>query len=91
MNRVRKYLASILADYSTEERSTVMFELYKDAKGEWRWRLVANNRKLIADSGEGYRRRHECHNAVERVKKLCAVASVVEVMFKPDESDAAHS
>jgi uncharacterized protein YegP (UPF0339 family) len=27
---------------------------YKDAKGEWRWRLVAANGRIIADSGEGY-------------------------------------
>jgi uncharacterized protein YegP (UPF0339 family) len=29
-------------------------ELYRDAKGEWRWRAVAKNHKTTGDSGEGY-------------------------------------
>jgi uncharacterized protein YegP (UPF0339 family) len=30
-------------------------EIYKDAAGEWRWRLKADgNYKKLADSGEGY-------------------------------------
>jgi uncharacterized protein YegP (UPF0339 family) len=31
------------------------FELYKDAKGEFRWRLVASNGQTIANGGEGYK------------------------------------
>lgn len=27
---------------------------YKDAAGEWRWRRVAPNGRIVADSGEGY-------------------------------------
>jgi uncharacterized protein YegP (UPF0339 family) len=84
---LRAYLASILADYSPEERSTAMFELYKDGNGDWRWRLLANNKKVIADSGEGYRKRSECHKAVDRVRRLVACAAVIEVLHKPDEQD----
>ena len=40
---------------------------YKDAKGEWRWRLAANGR-IIADSGEGYKNEQECLNDINRVK-----------------------
>jgi uncharacterized protein YegP (UPF0339 family) len=29
-------------------------ELYRDSRGEWRWRLLAKNGRVIADSGEGY-------------------------------------
>ncbi|MGD8865397.1 MAG: DUF1508 domain-containing protein, partial [Anaerolineales bacterium] len=29
------------------------FEIYKDKKGQFRWRLLANNNQIIA-SGEGY-------------------------------------
>ena len=31
------------------------FELYKDEKGEFRWRLVASNGQAMASSGEGYK------------------------------------
>ena len=27
---------------------------YVDDVGEWRWRLVSSNRRVIADSGQGY-------------------------------------
>lgn len=30
------------------------FELYKDFRGEYRWRFKAPNGKIIADSAEGY-------------------------------------
>ena len=30
-------------------------QFYKDAKGEYRWRLRAANNKIIAESGEGYK------------------------------------
>jgi uncharacterized protein YegP (UPF0339 family) len=31
------------------------FEVYRDGKGEYRWRARAANGRVIADSGEGYR------------------------------------
>lgn len=40
-------------------------ELYKDRKGEWRWRVRARNGKIIADSGEGYRRKRDCKHGLE--------------------------
>lgn len=39
--------------------------IYKDKKGEFRWRLQASNGRIIADSGEGYTRKRNCRNAVE--------------------------
>lgn len=33
------------------------FVIYRDRKKEWRWRIVAKNGKVIADSAEGYKRR----------------------------------
>lgn len=30
-----------------------------DPKGDWRWRLVAPNGKIVANGGEGYRRSYE--------------------------------
>jgi uncharacterized protein YegP (UPF0339 family) len=41
---------------------------YKDAKGEWRWRLQAANRKKLADSAEGYKNEQDCLAAIDRVK-----------------------
>jgi uncharacterized protein YegP (UPF0339 family) len=41
------------------------FEVYEDEAGEFRWRLVAANDKIIADSGEGYVSQFNAERAVE--------------------------
>jgi uncharacterized protein len=46
------------------------FRIYRDASGEWRWRLVARNHRVVADSGEGYGRRTDCARAVRRVRRV---------------------
>jgi hypothetical protein len=43
------------------------FELYKDQKGEFRWRLKSQNAHILADSGEGYKKRFR---PVEIMRKL---------------------
>lgn len=43
------------------------FEKYKDASGQWRWRLRARNGKIIA-SGEAYRDERDCDRAIENCK-----------------------
>lgn len=40
--------------------NTARFEVFKDAKGEWRWHLLAANNKIVATSGEGYKNRADC-------------------------------
>ena len=45
------------------------FELYKDHGGEWRWTLHANNGRKVADSGEGYKSKQHCEDAIGIVKR----------------------
>jgi uncharacterized protein YegP (UPF0339 family) len=45
------------------------YKVYKDAKGEGRWRLVAANGNSIANSGEGYKSKADCLHGIELVKK----------------------
>jgi uncharacterized protein YegP (UPF0339 family) len=54
------------------------FELYKDAKGEFRWRLIASNGQMIANSGEGYKSKESAKNGIESVKKNAASAAIEE-------------
>lgn len=54
------------------------FELYTDAKGEYRWRLVASNGQAIASGGEGYKTKASAINGIESVKKNAPDAPVVE-------------
>lgn len=54
------------------------FELYKDAKGEFRWRLVASNGQTIANSGEGYKSKDSAKAGIDSVKKNAATAAIEE-------------
>jgi uncharacterized protein YegP (UPF0339 family) len=43
------------------------FEVYEDRAGQYRWRLVASNGQIIADSGEGYGTKTHAHDAAEAI------------------------
>ena len=51
------------------------FELYKDKKGEFRFRLVAPNGQTIAVS-EGYKLKDSAMNGIESVKKNAPAAAI---------------
>ncbi len=51
------------------------FEIYKDRKGEYRWRLLANNNQVIA-TGEGYASKAGCKNGIASVKKNAPKAKI---------------
>jgi len=55
---------------------TATFEVYRDSAGEWRWRLVASNGNIIADSGEGYSSKQGAERGIESVKRNAADAEV---------------
>ncbi len=61
---------------------TAKLQIYRDARREWRWRLRASNGRIVADSGEGYRRRAAVHEAVKRVRSILA-GDVPVVEVKP--------
>jgi uncharacterized protein YegP (UPF0339 family) len=53
---------------STRKRLPVFFEIYRDKLQQYRWRLYAQNFRVIADSGEGYWNKADCLRAIELVK-----------------------
>ncbi|NIB99493.1 HVO_2922 family protein [Halobacterium sp. R2-5] len=57
------------------------FDVYEDAADEYRWRLTAENGNVVADSGEGYTRRDEAENAVERLREYAPDADALDVGF----------
>lgn len=42
-------------------------QVYLDRKKEYRWRLLAGNGQIIADSGEGYSRKDNMKRALARL------------------------
>jgi uncharacterized protein len=66
---------------AADERG-LTFEVYKDAREEFRWRLKAGNGKIIAVSGEGYRAKADCHKAIEMIQSGAAKAKVEDETAK---------
>jgi uncharacterized protein YegP (UPF0339 family) len=56
----------------------MQFELYRSKDG-FRWRLLANNRRIIADSGEAYTRATDCRRAIRLFKTGVEQAAVQEL------------
>jgi uncharacterized protein YegP (UPF0339 family) len=54
------------------------FEVYKDAKGEFRFRLKAGNGEVIA-VGEGYTSKAGCLNGIESIRKNAPEAKMVDL------------
>lgn len=52
------------------------FQLYEDAAGEFRWRLVHENGNIIADSGQGYTSKQNAENGIESVKENAPSANI---------------
>jgi len=52
------------------------FQMYKDRKGEYRWRLRADNNETIADSAEGYINKSDCEHGIDLVKRQAPAAEV---------------
>lgn len=52
------------------------FDLYKDDGDQWRWRLLASNGRIIADSGEGYSARAKARQGIESVQRNAPDAPV---------------
>jgi uncharacterized protein YegP (UPF0339 family) len=42
--------------------------VYKDAANQWRWRLLAENNRIIADSAESYHNKSDCLHGIALVK-----------------------
>lgn len=61
-------------------------ETYADAAGEWRWRLVAGNGEVLADSGEGYASRGNLRRALRRMTSLDVAGSFIEA-YKATPTD----
>jgi len=64
LGRVREHAAA--ADYLRIDPTA--FEVFRDASGEWRWRLIHENGNVLADSGEGYSSRSKARQGLDSVR-----------------------
>jgi len=53
------------------------FQLYRDQDRQWRWRVVAKNGRILADCGEGYRRRAGALNGARAARRALAQSPTI--------------
>jgi uncharacterized protein YegP (UPF0339 family) len=59
-------------------------EVYKDEAGEYRWKRIAPNNRIVADGGEGYTHLHDCMTSAERQ----GLAIVINAIVVKEEGDS---
>lgn len=52
------------------------FEIYKDSRGEFRWRFISSNGRIIADGSEGYSSEANAVNGISIIKEYAAGAQI---------------
>jgi uncharacterized protein len=62
-------------------RSFMIYTIFKDQAGEYRWRLCAQNYIVIAISGEGYKNHKDCSDSIDLVKESSS-APVIDTTNK---------
>ena len=63
-------------------KGQLTFEIFKDTKGEFRWRLKAGNNAVIATGAQGYKAKADCEHGVDLVMTGAAKAKVKDTTAK---------
>jgi uncharacterized protein YegP (UPF0339 family) len=61
---------------SRHENAEVRFEIHRDARGRFHWRLKAANNQTIATGGQGYATKAACRGGIEAVQRVAASAPI---------------
>jgi uncharacterized protein len=59
--------------------TTPQFDAYEDLVGKWRWRLLGNDGRTVASSGESFDSHWHALRAAEDVRGAAAAASICSV------------
>jgi len=54
------------------------FEIYQDAIGDYRWRFLASNGNILAESGQGFNNRANCEHSIILLKQQVSNALISE-------------
>ncbi|QEL18413.1 YegP family protein [Limnoglobus roseus] len=67
-NFIALSLALLAVPVASAADKKMAFEIYPDAKGEFRWRLLDGEGTNVANSGQGYVKKADCKKMVENFK-----------------------
>jgi uncharacterized protein YegP (UPF0339 family) len=63
-------------DKGKDGKSTLIFEVYKDKGGDYRFRVKDDAGTILAGSGKGYDDKADCLKIIEVIKKGAATAKI---------------
>jgi uncharacterized protein YegP (UPF0339 family) len=63
-------------DPSPDQRPALRFELYRDSRRLFRWRLKAANGRILGTSSEGYTAKSDCRTAIDRIREGASTAAL---------------
>ncbi len=61
---------------------TTKFEVYKDKKGHFRWKLLSRNGESVAEGGEGYSEKRGAMGAIKKLKEWASTTEIVDSTVK---------
>ena len=63
-------------------KGQLTFEIFKDSKGEFRWRLKAANGAIIGTGGQGYKAKADCEHGIDLIVAGAAKAKIKDTTAK---------
>ena len=57
-------------------------EIYIGKNGEYRWRMVAGNGRIVADSGEGYKAKANARKGLNAVEHIILIGEIKDLTQK---------
>jgi len=64
---------------ATASEAGLKFELYKDYRGRFRWRLKSGNGQIVATAGDSYKTKASCREGIELVIRGAGAASIEDL------------
>lgn len=63
------------------------FVIYPDQRGLWRWRIIAANNRIVADSGEGYANKQNAERAVQMIQSFGEALRGADIQYETARSN----
>lgn len=69
----------LVASGIANQNSGLQFELYRDGRARFRWRLKSANGRVLATSSEGYNAKADGRSAIERIRNGASTATIEDL------------
>ena len=73
------------ASAAEDAAAPATLQLYKDKGGDFRWRMISAEKKVVATSGIDYTDKQACMTDLEYVRKHIAAAKLTDVSDTPKQ------